>query len=128
MDFREQWEKVDWDFLKQLVGLHNAISLGKKEEKTFDQFVLDNQEKLNNPDYLQVFSERMSPDADYYDEHFEMCHFFYTFMENNPDWQKLEFGLRTFIRLGVFQDTFKEYLEKKNGLSITQNEPKEKLQ
>lgn len=113
MDFREQWPKVDLEFLKELVGLHNAITLEKKDEKAFDQFVLQNKEKLNNPDYLQVFSERVSPFEDYYEKHFEICLFFYTFMENNPDWQKLHFSLRTFIRLGVFQDTFKEYLEQK---------------
>ena len=111
MDLKEKWEKVDIDFLKQMVVLHNKISLGKIEEGEFDKFVLENKEKLNNPDYLQIFSERMSPLPDYYQKHFEMCKFFYDFMVANPEWEELNFDLRTFIRLGVFQDTFKTYLE-----------------
>lgn len=86
-------------FFSELVELHNAVTFGEKEEKEFDKFVLENKEKFNNPEYLQIFAERMSPLPRYYDEHLEMCQFFYNFMENNPDWGNFNFNLRTFIRV-----------------------------
>jgi len=105
--------KTDWDFFSELVELHNAVTFGEKEEKEFDKFVLENKEKFNNPEYLQIFAERMSPLPRYYDEHLEICQFFYGFMENNPDWENFNFNLRAFIRLKAFQDTFKKYLAEK---------------
>jgi len=116
MSFKDQWEKVDFDFFKEFLQLHNQICLGTVEENTFDEFVLKNKEKLNNPDYLQVFSERVEPSNEYFEKHMETCQFFYDFMKTNPDWTRLEFGLRTFIRLGVFEDMFEEFLESKKEM------------
>ncbi|MFJ8528511.1 hypothetical protein [Bacillus sp. NPDC094106] len=111
MNFVEQWEKVDRQFFIEFINLNNKISSGSKEEKEFDDFVLSHTDKLNNPDYLQIFAERMVPTTDYFKEHFEMCHFFFCFMESNPDWKKLAFSLRTYLRLEMFEDLFKEYLD-----------------
>lgn len=110
MDFRDQWEKVDMDFLKQFVFLHNQISFGEKDEKEFDDFVLNNKNKLNNPDYLQVFAARVRLNPDYYREHYDMCYFFYDFMQNNPDWEKLDFPFSTYLVLKIFEESFKEHL------------------
>lgn len=111
MDFTKQWEKVDREFFIEFINLHNKISSGNEDEKSFDDFVLENKDNLNNPDYLQIFAERMNPTVDYFNTHFEMCQFFYSFMESNPDWKKLSFGLRTYLRLGMFEDLFMEYLK-----------------
>jgi hypothetical protein len=105
-----KWPKVDMDFLKQLISLHNEIAIKEKEEKEFDLFIMANKEKINNPDYLQVFAERVQITTDYYKEHYEVCRFFYDFMQENPEWRELPFGLRTYMRLGIFEETFKEFL------------------
>ncbi|WP_242249164.1 hypothetical protein [Bacillus cereus group sp. BfR-BA-01328] len=110
MEFTEKWEKVDREFFIKFINIHNEILSGNKDEKDFDEFVLKNKEKLNNPDYLQIFAERMNSTVDYFHTHFEMCQFFYSFMEDNPEWKQLPFGLRTYLRLGMFEDLFKEYL------------------
>lgn len=110
MDVREQWEAVDVEFYKELIGLNNDISVGKKEEKEFSQFVLKNKEKFTNPDYLQIFAERVSLTEKYLKENEEMCTIFFTFMKENEDWKQLDFSVRTDLRLGLFEDTFKEFL------------------
>lgn len=112
-DFRTQWQKVDMDFLKKLIALHNQITFNKQPESEFDKFVLDNKDKLNNPDYLQVFSERIELTKEYIGDHLEMCEFFYDFMRNNPDWQKLDFDFRSSIRLSMFEDLFAEFIDSK---------------
>lgn len=113
MDFREQWEKVDVDLFKSLIKLHNDIVMERKKESDFDDFVLSNKERLNNPDYLQIFAERVEILDEYFEEHYEMCKFFYDFMKDNEDWCKLDFSLRTYMRLGLFEDSFEEYLNQK---------------
>lgn len=113
MDVHAMWPPIDKDLFRQLILLHNRASIGDAEsEKEFDDFVLANKSRFNNPDYLQVFAERIDPlDTDYYRTHFEMCKVFYDFMQNNSDWKKLPFSLRTYIRLGLFEDTFKKFIE-----------------
>lgn len=105
-----QWEPVDMEFMKEFLGLHNAIVMKRKSEEEFDQFVLEHKVKLNNPDYLQVFAERVQIEAEYFKNHKEVCQFFYDFMKSNPDWEGLPFGFRTYMRLGIFFDTFEEFL------------------
>lgn len=113
VDFREQWPKVDWDFLKELANLHNQVSCGFKTQEDFNNFILSNKDKINNPDYLQIFAENIELfDEEFYKANFEMCKLFFDFMQSNPDWSKLSFGLRTFMRLGCFEDSFKEFLDK----------------
>jgi len=109
MDFREQWEKVDMDFMKQLIKIHNEIVVGEREENDFDKFVLENKEKFNNPDYLQVFAKRIELTDEYFAKHFEMCEFVWKFMRKNPDWKKLDFNLSDYLILGLFEDTFGTY-------------------
>lgn len=114
-----QWEPVDMEFMREFLGLHNAIVVKRKTEEEFDQFVLDHKEKFNNPDYLQVFAERVQIDKEYFAKHQEVCQFFYEFMKNNADWEELPFGFRTYMRLGVFSDTFEEFLA---GKPLSANE------
>jgi hypothetical protein len=103
------------DFLKEFISLHNQVCVGKKTQEEFNSFVIENKDKFDNPDYLQIFSERIDLfNKDYYKENFDVCKIFYDFMVNNPDWQKLDFWLRTFIRLGTFQDEFKDFLAEMN--------------
>lgn len=100
-----------WDLMRKLVDLHNQICFKDVDEQAFDTFVLENKERMNNPDFLQIFAARISFHPEYFSEHFEMCKLFYNFMLNNPDWKKLNFGFSTLIQLGFFEDEFKEYLE-----------------
>lgn len=118
MDFREQWEKADMDLIRKLADLHNQICMKDVDEREFDGFVLKNKERINNPDYLQIFAARISFHSEYFNEHFEMCKLFYDFMQNNPDWQKLNFGFSTLIRLGLFEDEFKEHLESRSNQTV----------
>lgn len=114
-DFKEQWNKVDMEFFHQFLQLHNEVCLEEKTQADFNTFVLENKTKIDNPDYLQIFIENVRIfDKDFYKENFDMCKTFYDFMENNPDWSKLDFGFRTAIRLGSFEDDFKEYLKTYN--------------
>lgn len=113
MAFRKQWPERDVDFFIQLVTLHNEIMLNKKEENEFDQFVLENKSRFNNPDYLEIFVERINIKKEYFKEHEEVCRFFFDFMKKNPDWKKLNFGFRTHTRLNKFEELFKEYIESK---------------
>lgn len=113
MEYKElvkQWEPVNMDFFKKLVQLHNAISLEKKSDNEFSDFVLSNKEKFNNPDYLQIFAEWVEITDEFFDEHIELCKFVHQFMKDNSDWTRLNFGLKTHIRLGMFEDLFEEYL------------------
>ena len=110
-DFREQWVKVDMEFFKEFAHLHNLVCFNKKTQSELNDFVLKNKEKFNNPDYLQIFAENVEVfNEDFYNENIEMCKIFFDFMESNPDWVKLDFGLRTAIRLGSFQDKFRDFL------------------
>jgi len=111
MNYKDQWNKVDMEFLHEMIKLHNDINFEKKDECEFDNFILENKAKFDNPDYMQVFSERVELLDEYFDEHLELCQFIYDFMQANQDWRKLEFSFRTSIRLSMFEDLFKEHLE-----------------
>lgn len=113
MRVQKQQGHIDFDFFKQMAELHNTVSLGDKEEKEFDAFVLENKEKCKRPEILEIFSERMSPTEEYVVEHYEMCKVFFDIMKSFEDWTELEFGLRTSIRLGIFEDVFEECSSKK---------------
>jgi hypothetical protein len=106
----KQWPKVDKDYLKKLISLQNGIVVGRHKENEFDDFILNDKEKFNNPDYLQVVAERVELSNDFFNEHLDLCQFIYQFMKTNSDWEKLGFGLRADMRLGMFQDLFEEYL------------------
>lgn len=113
IDFRAQWKSVDMDFFKEFISLHNQMSFGQKTQSDFNKFVIEHQEKFDNPDYLQIFAENITLfNEEFYRENLEMCKVFYNFMQNNPDWRKLPFGLRTSMRLGTFEDEFKKILNK----------------
>lgn len=107
-DFRKQWPPVDVDFLKTLVRIHN---FGKDED--FARFAMKHREKINNPDYLQVFIEHCTILPDYFEEYFDMCKLFYDFIKANPDLYRLPFSLRTVIRLGVFEEQFADFLKER---------------
>ncbi|QUH21950.1 hypothetical protein [Alkaliphilus sp. B6464] len=112
-NFKGQWPKLDWDFFKEFAKLHNEVCMKKRTQQEFSEFVIRNKEKFNNPDYLQVFSENIELfNEEFYNANYEMCKIFYDFMQKNPDWNKFDFGLKTCIRLGSFEDSFKEFLEK----------------
>ncbi|PGR83527.1 hypothetical protein [Bacillus cereus] len=113
MGIQKQQGHMDFDFFKQIANLHNAVSLGEKEEKEFDTFVLENKEKCSHPEILEVFSERMSPTEEYVTERYEMCKVFFEIMKSFEDWTELDFGLRTAIRMGIFEDVFEECSSKK---------------
>lgn len=114
----EPWPEIDMDFFKEFVNLYNQVAFRKKTQEDFNKFVLENKDKLNNPDYLSVFSEDVELLDIFYKENFEMCKFFYDFMEETPGWIHLDYGLRTSMRLAIFQDLFKKYLE---GLATNDN-------
>lgn len=40
MSFKEQWPKVDIDFFKEFLQLHNQICFGRAEEKAFDELYI----------------------------------------------------------------------------------------
>lgn len=110
MENKKKWPKVDEKFIRELANIHNLISFREKEAIEFDTFVLENKEKINNPIYLNIFASRIQLTKEYFQVHFEVCKLFYDFMEGNPDWMESNFGFSTLIRLGVFQDTFAEYM------------------
>lgn len=112
MSYKDQWNNVDMEFMHEMIKLHNDITFERKDENEFDNFILVNKRKFDNPDYMQVFSERVELLDEYFDEHMELCQFIYDFMQTNQDWRKLDFSFRTAIRLGMFEELFKEYLEK----------------
>ena len=109
---KKEWPKVDMDFMHEFIKLHNMVCVGKKMEDDMRKFVLNNKDKFNNPDYLQIFSEAVQIfDHDYYKDNHDLCKVFYDFMVSNTEWRNLDFGLRTAIRLGSFEDDFKAYLD-----------------
>jgi len=113
-DFRQQWPSVDKSFLKELVDIHNETVIKKRVEGDFETFILEQQERFNNPDYLQIAIARIKPVAEYYDNQFQYCSFIFDFMNKNPDWEKLNFGFLEKIRMAVFYDTFEVYLKNRN--------------
>lgn len=116
-----QWPEVETVYLKKLISLQNNITFGHKKAHEFDEFVLNNKEKFNNPDYLQVIAERFELVDDFFEEHFELCEFVHIFMKNNPDWKNLGFGLRAHMRLGLFEELFQEYSEHRNETITDKN-------
>lgn len=114
MDIIEQWNKVDMDFLREFLSIHNKVCCKKKTQKEFNTFVLDNKDRFDNPNYLQVFVKNVVVyKKEFYEENFDMCKVFYDFMQNNPDWNKLNYGLANTVKLDCFEDDFKEFLRKK---------------
>lgn len=105
--------KIDKDFFKQLVQIHNDVAVRSKEEKEFDSFVLENKEKINHPLCLHIFEGRIRNNQEYFDDHKEVCQFFYDFMKNNPDRIETDFGFAGTIKLGTFEDFYGKYLETK---------------
>ena len=113
-DFRVQWNKVDNEFFNELLRLHNKHCMGRVTQEEFNTFVIENRDKIDNPDYLQIFSESISIHTEFFKENFEMCKIIYYFMVNNVEWIRLPFNLRDALRLGLFQDSFEEYLEERD--------------
>lgn len=56
----------------------------------------------------------MKPEKEYFEKYKDMCQFLYNFMKNNPDWKKLNFSLRTSLRLELFEYLFERYLNHVN--------------
>lgn len=110
MENKKKWPKVDKKFIRELAKLHNQIAFREKDENEFDQLVLANKEKINNPVYLDIFASRVQLTKEYFQNHLEVCKLFFEFMEGNPEWIESGFGFSTSIRLGIFQDTFSEYM------------------
>ena len=109
---KKEWNQFDMDFMIELLNLHNKVYLKEKTQEDFNNLVIKNKDKIDNPNYLQVFSENvMVFNIGFYRDNFDMCKIFYDFMVNNPEWVDLDFGLGTLLRLQVFQDTFTEFLE-----------------
>lgn len=105
------WPEIDMVFFKEFLIINNMIAFRKKTQEDFNKFVIDNKEKFNNPDYMQVFAENVQLfDKEFYKANFEMCKVFYDFMQAEPGWIHLNFGLRTSIRLESFEDSFKNFL------------------
>lgn len=111
---KSEWKEVNWDFFEELAKIHNLVCFKEKEIKEFNDFVLQNKEKINNPIYLNVFSEQIElHDEQFFENNFEMCKVFYDFMQENANWIKVDYGFRGTIRLKSFEDSFKNYLSKR---------------
>lgn len=111
MDKEKSWPNVDMDFLREFTKLHNEVAFNRKNQGEFNKFVIDNKEKLNNPDYLQVFIENCEITDKFFKENFETCKLFYDFMISNPEWKNLGYGLRTFMRLEAFEYLFEKIID-----------------
>ncbi|UYZ39063.1 hypothetical protein OD350_28745 (plasmid) [Clostridium beijerinckii] len=110
-DLECMWNKLDVDFFRKFINLHSQLSFKKKTQSDFNKFVLDNKAKFDNPAYLKIFSEIIElSDEQFYENNYAMCKVFYDFLENNPEWNKLNWRLRIDIRLRIFQEKFKEFI------------------
>jgi len=111
MSVNEHVNTFDKELFKELAQLHNEIATKRKKENEFDELVLSNKGRAQHPNFLFLFAERVSSSSDYFSQHKEMCHFFYYIMKTNEQVKEMNFGLRAGIRLGMFEDSFAEYLE-----------------
>ncbi len=116
-DLKNKWPEVDINFMKEFANIHNQVALRVKTQEEFNKFVIENKEKFNNPDYLQVFALNADLVEEFYENNFEVCKIFYDFIEDNPELFELDYGLRTLMRLVIFQETFKKFLNKKDDCS-----------
>lgn len=112
------WETLQPQILRDFANLHNQIVFKQIGEKVFDEFVSEQQEKMKHPKFLFIFAERVKMQQTYFEEHKKMCQFFYEFMKANPEWEDYNFGFHTHLRLGVFFELFKAFLEGKEIKSV----------
>lgn len=98
------------EIFRHLANLHNSISCKRIDELEFDNYVLSNVDLLDNPDYLLILIERIDIDDDYYIVHHDLCLFIYNLILKYPDCYNNDYGLRTCLRIGLFEDSFKSYL------------------
>ncbi|PGF05195.1 hypothetical protein [Bacillus toyonensis] len=104
-------EDLNFDFLKELSTLHNEIVLGRKQDSEFHSFILANKERFNNLEYLSVAMERFELSEEYIHQNFESCKFVYDFMQENRFSALNTTGLRTGIRLGMFEDFVEDIMK-----------------
>ncbi|PHE64451.1 hypothetical protein COF68_06330 [Bacillus toyonensis] len=107
-------ENLDFDFLKQLSTIHNLVNLGDKQESEFHSFLLENKEKFNHTEYLVVAMEQFELTEEYIEKNFESCKFVYDYFKSNEDLALCTTGLRTGIRLGVFEQLVEDHLKQEN--------------
>ena len=113
-DFLKQWIEVDKELFTQMIKLVNGINMKRIKQKEFDEFVFNNEDKLKNPDYAGLFVEQATLLDEYYEDHEKVCDYFYELLSRNDDWEKLDFSLRTFIRLSTFMEEYNEFKEKRS--------------
>ena len=100
------------EIFRNLVNLHNDIAVKRKDEFEFDNYVLSNLDLLDNPDYLQILLERIYiDDEEYFINHHELCLFIYNLILKYPECYNSDYGLRTCMRIGIFEDSFKVYFD-----------------
>lgn len=106
---------IDGILFDQLAKLHNSICTGEQQkESAFDDLVLQNRSKIAHPIYLEIFTERVSFEPNYYLAHTNMCKVFFDLATRLDEFESADLSLRTALRTALFKDSFEEFLEEIN--------------